>query len=157
MSGCLACDLTSGKLDLPGGRIHETTHWVVEHCVGPLGVGTLIVKPLRHCIHFWELTEEEVNGLGFLLRLVEKTIQTLLEPDQIYICQWSHDDWNPEHIHFVVQPSWNYLKREHKIPGAYLQVDMCNADKKLPRKEVEEFCLKARTIIKDLEAKRKGV
>jgi diadenosine tetraphosphate (Ap4A) HIT family hydrolase len=157
MNGCLACDLASGELDLPGGRIYETPHWVVEHCVGPLGVGTLIVKPIRHCIHFWELTEEEVSGLGFLLRLVEKTIQTILKPDQIYICQWSHDNWNPEHIHFVVQPSWNYLKRKHKIPGAFLQVDMCNADKKLPRKEVEEFCLKARTIIRDLEIERKGI
>jgi hypothetical protein len=45
MDGCLACDLAEGRLPLPGGRIHETTHWLVEHCVGPLAVGTLIVKP----------------------------------------------------------------------------------------------------------------
>lgn len=24
MEGCLACDLTEGRLDLPGGRIHAT-------------------------------------------------------------------------------------------------------------------------------------
>ena len=39
---CLACDLTAGRQDLPGGRIHETAHWIVEHCIGPLGVGTRI-------------------------------------------------------------------------------------------------------------------
>ena len=43
--GCLACDLIPGVRELPGGRIRTTGHWVVEHCVGPLGVGTLVVKP----------------------------------------------------------------------------------------------------------------
>ena len=57
--GCLACDLTNSRRDLPGGRIFATAHWVVEHCIGPLRVGTLIVKPLRHCLHVSELTAEE--------------------------------------------------------------------------------------------------
>lgn len=48
LDGCIACDLTHGRRDLPGGLIHETPHWRVEHCIGPLGVGTLVVKPLRH-------------------------------------------------------------------------------------------------------------
>ena len=26
--GCLACDLAAGRLPLPGGRIHETGHWI---------------------------------------------------------------------------------------------------------------------------------
>ena len=34
VAGCLACDLTAGRLPLPGGRIHETDYWIVEHCVG---------------------------------------------------------------------------------------------------------------------------
>lgn len=50
LPGCLACDLTAGRRPCPGGRIDETPGWVVEHCVGPLGVGTLIVKPKRHVI-----------------------------------------------------------------------------------------------------------
>lgn len=33
--------------DVARWSIHETTHWLVEHCVGPLGLGTLIVKPRR--------------------------------------------------------------------------------------------------------------
>jgi hypothetical protein len=40
LTGCLACDAVA-----PGGRILETGGWIVEHCIGPLGVGTLIVKP----------------------------------------------------------------------------------------------------------------
>jgi diadenosine tetraphosphate (Ap4A) HIT family hydrolase len=92
MEECLGCNLTNGKLDLPGGRVYATKHWVVEHCIGPLGVGTLIVKPSRHCVHSWELTEEEVKKLGPLLRQVATTIHAILKPDQIYICLWSHAD-----------------------------------------------------------------
>lgn len=35
---CLACDLSSGRQDLPGGQIYATSHWAVEHCIGPFGV-----------------------------------------------------------------------------------------------------------------------
>ena len=36
----------------------------VEHCIGPLGVGTLIVKPKRHVVHVADLTEPEVAEMG---------------------------------------------------------------------------------------------
>ncbi|HEY8775252.1 MAG TPA: hypothetical protein VIM33_02100 [Gaiellaceae bacterium] len=44
MEGCLACDLAEERIDLPGGRIFKTDLWIVEHCVGPIGIGTLVVK-----------------------------------------------------------------------------------------------------------------
>ncbi|MEU2423223.1 hypothetical protein ABZ619_19740 [Streptomyces sp. NPDC007851] len=41
MSGeCLACGLMAGRVPLPGGCVLRTEFWVVEHCVGPLGLGT---------------------------------------------------------------------------------------------------------------------
>jgi len=56
---CEACRLTNGDAALPGGRVFQTTHWVVEHCIGALGVGTLIVKPFRHMVHLSDLRVEE--------------------------------------------------------------------------------------------------
>jgi diadenosine tetraphosphate (Ap4A) HIT family hydrolase len=147
MEDCVACSLTAGRLDLPGGRLYATEHWVVEHSVGPLGVGTLIVKPFRHCVHFWELTDGEVRELGPLLSLVAKAIQAILKPDQIYVCQWSHGDWKPGHLHFVIQPSWNHLQKEHKLPGPFLQVDMFKAGVKPPRGEIEDFFRRAKEVI----------
>ena len=61
MSECLACKLISEPDSLPGGRIHATELWCVEHCVGTLGVGTLIVKPLRHCTQLADLTDAEAR------------------------------------------------------------------------------------------------
>jgi len=147
MNGCLACELSSGKQDLPGGRIYATKYWVVEHCIGPLGVGTVVVKPFRHCIHFWELAKEEVKDLGPLLHEVSSTIHTILRPDQIYICLWAHAGWNPGHIHFVLQPSWNHLHQKHDKPGPFLQLDMFAANELPPRDKVEEFAAKAKKIM----------
>jgi len=151
MEDCLACNLINGRLDLPGGRIYATPHWVVEHCIGPLGVGTLIVKPFRHCVHVWELTDEEVSELGPLLRRVATTIRILLNPDQVYVCLWSHAGWKPGHIHFVLQPSWNRLQGAHRHPGAFLQVELFEANVPPPREEVEAFAAKAREAIRALE------
>jgi diadenosine tetraphosphate (Ap4A) HIT family hydrolase len=64
IDGCLACDLASGRVRLPGGRIHETRHWFVEHYVASLGVGTLIVKPKRHVVRVADLDQQEANALG---------------------------------------------------------------------------------------------
>jgi diadenosine tetraphosphate (Ap4A) HIT family hydrolase len=101
---CLACDLTAGRVPLPGGRIDETPRWVVEHCVGPLGVGTLIVKPRRHVLHVADLVEDEAAELGPLLRRVAAAVTEAFRPEQIYVCLWSHADGVPGHIHWVVQP-----------------------------------------------------
>jgi len=152
MDECLGCDLTSGRLNLPGGRIYSTSHWVVEHCVGPLGVGTLIVKPFRHCTHFWELTEQETEQLGPLLRRAASTIRAILNPDQVYICQWSHAGWTPQHLHFVLQPAWNNQEDKHLRPGPFLQVDMFETNALPPIGEVEAFCEKAKELIQTWKA-----
>lgn len=139
-------------MELPGGRIYATSHWVVERCIGPLGIGTLIVKPFRHCLYFWELTEEETRELGPLLRQAASVIRAILDPDQVYICLWSHAGWSPQRLHFVLQPSWNHLHREHSHPGPFMQADMFKANARPPRDEVEAFAARAKEVIRTLDA-----
>ncbi|MEU4765598.1 hypothetical protein AB0H12_20305 [Actinosynnema sp. NPDC023794] len=45
--GCLGCDLMAGRRALPGGVLHETPSWVVNHVVGPMNLGTLVVGSAR--------------------------------------------------------------------------------------------------------------
>jgi diadenosine tetraphosphate (Ap4A) HIT family hydrolase len=139
VDGCLACDLAEGRLDLPGGRIAETDHWLVEHCVGPLGVGTLVVKPRRHVVHVWELTGAEANELGPLFRRVAGVLSDLVEPDQIYVDLWSHAGGKPVHIHWVVQPVTRALMDELSVYGPELQMEMFDRGEQPPRDEVEAF------------------
>lgn len=141
MEGCIACDLAEGRVPLPGGRVHETAHWLVEHCVGPLGVGTLVVKPKRHVVHVWELTEDEASDLGPLLRQASKAAAELVSPEQVYVCLWSH---GPAHIHFVVQPVTQGQMDELGAFGPRLQVAMFDRNESPSVGDVEDVAARLR-------------
>jgi diadenosine tetraphosphate (Ap4A) HIT family hydrolase len=119
--GCLACELTSGARALPGGPVHETALWRVEHCVGPLGVGTLVVKPCRHVLHVAELSAEEAAELGPLLRGTAAVVTRLSRPQEVYVDLWSS---GPVHIHWVVQPVSTDQIARAGVRGPWLQVRM---------------------------------
>jgi diadenosine tetraphosphate (Ap4A) HIT family hydrolase len=123
MSDCLACEsIAAGTA--PGGCIHETSRWFVDHCVGPLGVGTLIVKPKRHLVHVADLDDSESGELGGLLRQASAVVTDLVQPDQVYVTLWSHAGGVPVHIHFVVQPVTKGRMDEYGLYGPRLQVEM---------------------------------
>lgn len=65
---CLACDLTNGRAAQPRGLFHSGARWLVQHCIGPLGLGTMIVKPVRYVVSMADLTDDEATELGPLLR-----------------------------------------------------------------------------------------
>ena len=83
MEGCLARDLSAGRIEPPGGLIAETTSWRVEHCVGPLDVGTLVVKPKRHVLHMADLTDGEALEMGPLVRSTAGAVQALTAASQV--------------------------------------------------------------------------
>ena len=143
MPGCLACDLVSGAARLPGGTIHRTDRWVVEHTVGPLNVGTLIVKPIRHVTHLADLEPDEIAQIGTLLHQTAALVTELAEPDQVYVCLWSHADRQPGHIHFVVQPISPGDMARFDAHGPALQVAMFMSGEQPPISEVEAFASRA--------------
>ena len=144
MEECIACELSQGQRPLPGGLIHRTDHWLVEHCVGPLGVGSLVVKPERHVTHLADLTASEAAEMGPLLTQAAGVVTRLCAPGQVYVCLWSHAGGVPGHIHFVVQPVRN---PKRKVPGTYgpaLQVAMFARNRLPNMAEVERFADEAR-------------
>ena len=144
MEGCVACDLAEGRLPLPGGVIFETSSWFVEHTVGPLGVGTVILKPKRHVTRVSELTDDEASELGPLLAKAALVVDELVTPEQVYTCLWSHAGGTPVHIHYVVQPATRQLMDAYGCYGPNLQVAMFEAGVDLPQAEVEAFADRAR-------------
>lgn len=122
--GCLACDLAAGRASLPGGLIHEVVGWRVEHCVGPLGVGTLIVKPVRHVTAVRDLEPDEAAALGPLLRETADVADRLVDAEQVYVCLWSHAGGEPGHIHWVVQPVTSEQLTRYSVHGPALQMAM---------------------------------
>jgi diadenosine tetraphosphate (Ap4A) HIT family hydrolase len=149
MDGCLACDLSEGRLVLPGGSIAETKHWCVEHTVGPLGVGTLIVKPRRHVVHVATLTEPEADELGPLIRQTAAVVTELMAPEQVYVTLWSHAEAEPGHIHWVVQPVTRAQMEEFEDYGPRLQVKMFEAGHVPDPAAVDDFAERARRLFHD--------
>jgi diadenosine tetraphosphate (Ap4A) HIT family hydrolase len=146
--GCLACDLAEGRLPLPGGVIHESSYWFVEHCVGPLGVGTLLVKPRRHVTRVSDLTHNEAAELGPLLQRSAAVVDELVEPEQVYTCLWSHAGGTPGHIHYVVQPATRELMNRYESYGPNLQVAMFAQNEAPPVPEVTAFAERARAAFR---------
>lgn len=145
VQGCLGCDLLAGRSDLPGGEIHETADWVVNHCVGPLNVGTLVVAPRRHVTAVAALSDSEVAELGPLLRRTSLVIEKLCSPEQVYVCVWSHGEGERKHLHFVVQPvTSEVVARFDGARSEQLQAAMLDAGVQPDRREVERFAERAR-------------
>jgi diadenosine tetraphosphate (Ap4A) HIT family hydrolase len=147
VEGCLACDLAAGRVELPGGVIAETNRWIVEHTVGPLPLGTLIVKPRRHVVHVADLDEEEAAELGPILRGAADVVTRLIEPDQVYVCLWSHMGGRPVHIHFLVQPTTRALMDEMGVYGPHLTVALFDAERYPSRDEIGVFADRARSLL----------
>lgn len=145
MERCIACDLTSGHVPLPGGTIARESSWLVEHCVGPLGVGTLIVKPERHVVRVADLTDEEAVAMGVMLHRAARVVTELSEPDQVYISLWSHAGRRPGHIHYVVQPVDQQTIARHDAHGPKLQAAMFDANEPPDPAHIEEYADRART------------
>jgi diadenosine tetraphosphate (Ap4A) HIT family hydrolase len=141
---CSACDLASGKEPLPGGTILDGGRWLVEHCVGPLGVGTLVVKPRRHVLHVADLDDAEAEELGPLLRRCCALVTELVGADQVYVTLWSHAGGEPVHIHYVVQPVTRAQLEETGLHGPRLQVAMFTANVPPDPDEVAAFGDRAR-------------
>ncbi|MEU7578307.1 hypothetical protein AB0B50_11955 [Streptomyces sp. NPDC041068] len=150
----MACGLAAGTVPLPGGTVLRTAHWTVEHCVGPLGVGTLLVKPLRHVTGVDGLSPDEAAEMGPLLTRVSAAVRACAEGvdgcEQVYVCLWSHAGREPGHLHFVVQPArTSDIDRHGGAYGPALQAAMFRAGEQPDPAAVEAFCRRARALLRD--------
>ncbi len=137
---CLACDLSAGRLPLPGGLIHGTEHWRVEHCVGPLGVETLIVTPIRHVLLMSDLEPEEGLEMGPVLHGAASAVRELTDA-QVYVCLWSH---GPLHIRHVIQPVFSETVARFGAHGPGPQAAMFELEEPVDAAGAERFAARAR-------------
>ena len=127
-----------GSNILPGGLIHRTRFWLVEHCIGPLGLGTLVVKPERHVTSVGEFSEDEAAELGPLASACIKCGERA--------CQGRSGLQLPllrrrcaVHIHYVVQPVTKNQMSDFGAYGPNLQAAMFSAGEPPELAEVERI------------------
>ncbi|WP_410586413.1 HIT domain-containing protein [Amycolatopsis sp. lyj-23] len=145
VAGCVPCDMMHARVPLPGGPIHETSHWLVMHVLGTFGPGALAVVPRRHVVHVADLAAEEAGELGSVLTEAAAVVTALTDPVQVYTCQWSHTGGVAAHIHFILQPiRRSDMERHPGKLGPVLQAAMFTAENKPGPAEVEAFAELAR-------------
>jgi diadenosine tetraphosphate (Ap4A) HIT family hydrolase len=116
---CLACQILAGQVAVPGGTIAENDWWLADHCLGPYGVGAVVVKSRQHRENLWDLTPDETAALGPFLQQISAAIAQALGAERVYVGLWV--DQPPHHVHFVLQPRYPG-KAELGLRGLELQV-----------------------------------
>ena len=101
---CLACRVNSGEEPVPGGVIAETEHWRADHCIGPFGVGAVVVKTKDHIGDFWALEQETAAELGPFVARLSRAIVEALGAERVYLTMWV--DKPPHHVHLVLYPRY---------------------------------------------------
>jgi diadenosine tetraphosphate (Ap4A) HIT family hydrolase len=145
VDGCLGCEIAAGRRDVPGGIVHETTRWIVNHAVGRLNLGTLIVAPRDHVVAMADLDDDAVAELGPLLRDAARIVDAISRPEQTYVCVWSHGPTERRHLHILVQPVTSALIAQYGgLRSERLQVKIMTTHEPPEPDEVERFCADAR-------------
>ncbi|HEY4649694.1 MAG TPA: HIT family protein [Gemmatimonadales bacterium] len=116
-SQCSACAEIAGTRAAPGGIIFDNGLWFVSHHSGEFtDPGELIVKSRRHCESLSELTREEADDLGPVLRSAVRAIERVVPAERIYAVSFNE---RVRHLHFLLLPRTAAMPRGHVISDVY--------------------------------------
>lgn len=145
--GRLGCDLLAGRREPPGGIVHETRSWVVNHAVGSMNLGTLVLSPREHIVAVADLSDQAVAELGSLLRRTAQVVEAILKPEQTYVASWAHGHEGRKHLHIAVQPVTTETVREYGgALSEQLQAKMLLSAREPAREDIKGFCSRARQM-----------
>ena len=145
--GCLGCDIVAGRFAVPGGVLRRTARWIVNHAVGQLNLGTLIVAPRDHIVAVADLDDLAAAELGPLLRDTARIAEAICQPEQTYVCVWSHGRAERRHLHILVQPITTAVVTQYGgLRSEQLQARMLKTAPPLDAAAVEPFCAAARRL-----------
>ena len=145
IDGCLGCEILAGHLEVPGGIVHQTSRWIVNHTVGRLNLGTLVVVPRDHVVAIADLDDESAAELGPLLRSAARVVEAICRPEQTYVCVWSHGRTERRHLHILVQPVTTALVAQYGgLRSEQLQARVMATGEPPDPADVEQLCAEAR-------------
>jgi diadenosine tetraphosphate (Ap4A) HIT family hydrolase len=118
VSGCVACDSVRGRRPVPGGPVHAGLLWQVDHRPGPaLVLGYLFVKTIRHVESLAELSRDEAEALGPVLRATCRAVEDVLGAERVHVASWGE---GVRHVHFHVLPRTPGLPRGNRAVQLWL-------------------------------------
>jgi diadenosine tetraphosphate (Ap4A) HIT family hydrolase len=107
----------AGEMSAPGGVVFQNAYWFVSHHTAPYtDPGELIVKTQRHCESLAELTREEGESLGPVLRSAAQSMERVVVAERIYIMSFNE---HLRHIHFLLLPRTRNMPPGHVLSDLY--------------------------------------
>lgn len=114
---CRACAEIAGEISAPGGVIGDNGLWFVSHHTGRYtDPGELIVKTRRHCESLAELTREEAESLGPVLRSAVQALERTVVAERIYAVSFNE---RLRHVHFLLLPRTTAMPPGHVMSDLY--------------------------------------
>lgn len=127
MEACKSCDWAEGRDKPLGGIIPLDEFWLLNHYRGPEGfLGWMALTPLKHCMDFSELLNDELSTLGKNIKKVDSALRDYWQTEfndpiqRVYIVYFFETAFKvPQkemfhlHIHLIPRPhSFDKLMRE---------------------------------------------
>jgi diadenosine tetraphosphate (Ap4A) HIT family hydrolase len=114
---CSACAEVAGDVSAPGGVVMDDGLWFISHHTGAYtDPGELIVKTRRHCESLAELTPEEAQALGPLLRAAVRALERVVAAERIYAVSFNE---RVRHVHFLLVPRTAAMPAGHVLSDVY--------------------------------------
>jgi len=113
---CFVCRKHKGLEHVPGGAVFEddlvySGHaWSVEEGKTPY-LGGFIVEPKRHLPTWAELTDEEAERIGRVIRDVSRALKDVLNAEHVYVFVIGH---HVPHLHVWVVPRYPETPHEYR-------------------------------------------
>jgi diadenosine tetraphosphate (Ap4A) HIT family hydrolase len=117
---CSACAEMAGAVVAPGGVILDNGLWFVSHHTGPFtDPGELIIKARHHRESLSELTPEEAQSLGPVLRSAVQALERVVTAERIYAVSFNE---RIRHVHFLLLPRTRDMPRGHVVSDVYRRI-----------------------------------
>jgi diadenosine tetraphosphate (Ap4A) HIT family hydrolase len=114
---CSACAEIAGEISAPGGVILDNGRWFLSHHTSRFAdPGELILKCRRHCEALSELTSDEAESLGPVLRSAMQALDRVVVAERIYAVSFNE---RIRHVHFLLLPRTAAMPRGHVISDLY--------------------------------------
>jgi len=108
---CFICNKHSGTTNQPpGGYIYEDDHWMICHFPAEQSVlGQLVIESKRHFLDFSEMTDEEANSYGYVVKKIYTILKQITDAERIY-SMVTIDGVPHFHTHFIPRMSHSVTK-----------------------------------------------
>jgi len=106
---CNICQILKGEIVPPGGIIFQNEHVMLSHFVNVNIPGYLLLSSVRHEPFHENLTDTEMESIGYFMKRACAAIKTIDGVERIYICSYCEET---PHIHFHLFPRYHCMLSE---------------------------------------------